>query len=36
MIMPRAPTKASAQNGVGFGNETFTVKSSIFSTLTWL
>ena len=33
MIMPRTPTKASAQNGVGFGNSTRTVRSSTFSTL---
>ena len=31
--MPREPTKASAQNGVGLSNSTFTVKSSTFSTL---
>ena len=36
MIMPRAPTKASAQNGVGLANRTVTVKSSTFSTLTSL
>ena len=34
--MPRVPTKASAQNGVGLWNITFTVYWSIFSTLTSL
>jgi hypothetical protein len=33
MIMPRVPTKASAQNGVGLLKVTLTVKSSTFSHL---
>ena len=33
MIMPRTPTKGSAQNGVGFVKVTLTVWLSIFSTL---
>ena len=32
--MPWAPTKASAQKGVGFWNITLTVYWSIFSTMT--
>ena len=36
MIMPRTPTKASAQKGVGFSKVTLTVWLSIFSTLTSL
>ncbi len=33
MIMPRVPTKGSAQNGVGFSKRTRTVWLSSFSTL---
>src|SRR5215475_9215662 len=33
MIMPRTPTKASAQNGVGLGKVTLTVWLSTLSTL---
>ena len=36
MIMPRVPTKASAQNGVGLANFTMTVYWSTFSTMTSL
>ena len=36
MIMPAGPTKASAQNGVGWLNFTITVYGSIFSTVTSL
>ena len=32
--MPRVPTKASAQNGVGFLNFTVTVYWSTFATMT--
>ncbi len=34
--MPRVPTKASAQNGVGLLKITLTVCESIFSTVTSL
>ena len=36
IIMPRLPTKGSAQNGVGFGYVTSTVCESIFLTTTLL
>jgi hypothetical protein len=36
MIIPRTPTKVSAQNGVGLGKVTLMVWLSTFSTLTSL
>ena len=36
MTMPRVPTKASAQNGVGFANSTRIVWSSTLTTFTSL
>ena len=36
MIIPFAPTKASAQNVIGVSDDTFTVYWSIFSTVTLL